>query len=172
MLNLLEKLLLNGVYEVVHRDRNGKELSREVVENLVTNEGFNYLLNAALHGEAAISDWYFVPWKTNTAAAVADTYAVPVNTEAATTDINEANRQAWGEGAASGQSITNAVAARITAKGTVTIYGAGIVGGGNAASTISDTAGSGKLLSSKIFTTQKDLTVGETLDLTYTLSKT
>ena len=163
-------LNLTGIFEVVHRNKNGKELSREIVENLVTNEGFDYLLDAALHGSTAISDWYFAPWETNTAAAVGHTYAVPTNTEA-TTEINEATRQEWAEGASSSQSITNAVAATITATGAVTIYGVGIVGGGSAATTKGDTAGGGTLLSTALFGSGKTLATSETLDLTYTLGK-
>ncbi len=159
-----------GSFRVVHKDVAGKVISDEVFENLVTDEGFDYLLNSSLHGTAAISDWYFAPWSTNTAADVGHTYAVPVNTEA-TTDINEALRQAWGEGASSSQSITNASAATITATGAVTIYGIGIVGGGSVPTTKGDVGGGGTLFSTALFGAGKVLATSETLDLTYTVSK-
>ena len=167
---MLFRFKFKGVFTVVHRDKNGEEISREVVKNLVTDNGFDYLLDASLHGSTAISAWYFAPWSTNTAAAVGHTYAVPVNTEA-TTLISEATRQEWAEGASSGQSITNAVAATITATGAVTIYGVGIVGGGSAATTKGDTAGGGTLLSTALFGSGKTLATSETLDLTYTIGK-
>ena len=170
MQKIISSAKLKGVFTVVHKDRHGKILSREEFENLVTNEGFDYLLDASLHGSTAISDWYFAPWTTNTAVAVTQTYASPGNTEV-TTAIDESTRQAWGEGASSGQSVTNATAATITANTDVTVYGCGIVGGGSAATTKGDTAGGGTLLATALFSSSKVLANGETLDLTYTISK-
>lgn len=161
-------LKLSGKWEVTHRDAKGNVLSVEKFDNLITNEGINYLLNAGLHGGTAISSWYIAPWSTNTTTTVSNTYATPGNTE--TTAYSEANRQEWAEGTASSQSITNATAATITASGAVTVYGFGIVGGGTGAATKGDTAGGGTLLSSGLFASGKTLAVNETLDLTYTLS--
>ncbi len=169
-MDLKNLLKLKGRWEVVHRDRNGRVIDRQKIDNLVTNEGWDYLLNAALHGSTQISDWYIAPWKTNTAPAEGNTYANPGNTEA-TSEISEGSRQAWNEGASSGQSVTNATAATITAAGAVTIYGFGIVGGGSAAATKGDTSGGGTLFSSGMLSTAKTLATGETLDLTYTVGK-
>lgn len=163
------KLRLEGIWTVVHKDKFGKIKSVEKIKNLVTNEGQNYILNAALHGGTAISAWYIAPFVNDYTPLVTNTYAVPGYTEA-NAQYDEATRQEWAEGAASGQSITNAVAATITANTAVTIYGFGIVGGGTGAATKGDTAGGGTLLSSGRFSTSKTLADNETLDLTYTLS--
>ncbi len=170
MQKIINNMKFKGVFTVVHKDRQGKILSREEFENLVTNEGYDYLLNAALHGSTAISDWYFAPWTTNNAAAATQTYASPGNTEI-NAQIDESARQEWGEGASSSQSVTNATAATITANTDVTVYGCGIVGGGSAASTKGNTAGGGTLLATALFGSSKTLASGETLDLTYTISK-
>lgn len=159
---------LGGVFEVVHRGVDGREKSRETIHNLVVNEGINYALDAMVNGGTQISAWYFAPWSTNTAPAATHTYAAPTNTE--TTAYSESTRQEWAAGAASGQAVTNATAATITANDSVTIYGVGIVGGGTGATTKGDTAGGGKMLSSAMFSTSKSLTAGETLDITYTLN--
>lgn len=164
----MSKLTLHGKWEVVHRDKDGNELSRETIDNLVTNQGINYMLDAALHGGTAISAWYIAPWSTNTAVAAGNTYATPGNTEA--TGYDEATRQEWTEGASVSQSVTNATEARITATGSLSIYGFGIVGGGSGATTKGNTAGGGTLLSSGLFAGVKTLAAAETLDLTYTLS--
>lgn len=169
-MKIVEGMRLKGTFTIVHRDKNGKILSKEKITNLVTNEGFDYMLNTALHGGSAISAWYFAPWKTNTAPVVGDTYASPTNTEA-DAEISEGTRQEWAEGASSGQSVTGATAAKITAASNVTIYGAGIVGGGTAATTKADTAGGGTLFASALFSAAKTLAAGESLDLTYTVSK-
>lgn len=165
----MEKLQIKGFWEVVHKDKFGKIKSIEFVKNLVTNEGQNYLLNAAAHGGTQISTWYFAPFVDNYTPLVTNTYATPGYTEGSA-QYDEATRQEWTEGAASGQAVTNAVAATITANTDVTIYGSGIVGGGSAASTKGDAAGGGTLLSSAKFATAKTLANGETLDMTYTLS--
>jgi len=158
-------VVFNGILRGVHRDIHGKVIDEVVGYNTVVNQGINEILNNGLHGTV----WYFAPWITNTAPSATDTYASPVNTEA-TTQISETARQEWAEDAASGQSITNSVAAVITAASAVTIYGFGIVGKGTAASTKGDTAGGGILVASGLFTAGKSLAVGETLSLYYTMN--
>ena len=165
---LKSKLLLEGVWHVIHKDKNGKILSDDTFKNLITKEGIDYLLNAGVHGDTQISAWYFAPFEDDHTPAATDTYASPGYTE--TNKYSESNRQEWAEGGSSDQSVTNTTAATITANAAVTIYGAGIVGGGTAADTKQDTAGGGTLLASGKFSSAKSLENGETLDLTYTLN--
>ncbi len=164
----MNKLALSGKWTVTHRAADGRIISVENIDNTITNEGIDYLLNAGLHGGTQISSWYIAPWSTNTTPTTGHTYATPGNTE--TTAYSESTRQEWAEGAASSQSVTNATAATITASGAVTVYGFGIVGGGTGATTKADTAGGGTLLSSGLFASGKTLATNETLDLTYTIS--
>lgn len=163
---------LKGTWRVVHRDVNGNILSEEVMQNLVTNEGYDHILNTVCHGGTQITTWYLAPFKNDYTPLVTDTYASPGYTEATNTDYDSpATRPEWTEGAASGQSITNGTAITITAAGAVTIYGFGLVGGGSAPTTKGDAAGGGILLSSGRFSAAKTLADNETLDLTYTLAK-
>lgn len=163
------KFQLEGTWHVIHKNKFGKILSKETFKNLITNEGLDYALDALAHGGTQISAWYFAPFSNDHTPAAGNTYAVPGYTEM-TTLYTEATRQEWAEGASSGQSITNAVAATITATGAVTVYGAGVVGGGSAATTKANTAGGGTLLACGSFATPKTLANLETLDLTYTLN--
>jgi len=158
-------VVFNGILRGVHRDIHGKIIDEVIGHNLVVNQGIHEILNNGLHGTM----WYFAPWITNTTPTATDTYAAPVNTEA-TTQISESTRQEWIGDAGSGQSITNSVAAVVTAASAVTIYGFGIVGKGTAASTKGDTAGGGILVASGLFSTGKSLAVGETLSLYYTMN--
>lgn len=169
MREFIGRALFSGYWHVVHRDKMGRIIEEEYFKNLITNEGLDYLLNAGVHGDTQISAWYFAPFTAAHTPAAGDTYATPGYTEA-TTEYSESTRQEWAEGASSGQSITNSTAATITAAASVTIYGAGIVGGGTGATTKGDTAGGGTLLASGQFSASKTLASGETLDLTYTLS--
>ena len=160
---------MEGHWKIVHKDKYGNVKSVDYIHNLITDEGINYLLNAAGHGSTTISDWYFAPFEDNYTPLATNTYAVPGYTES-TTKISETLRQEWAEGASTAKSLTNAVAATITAASAVTIYGFGIVGGGSAATTKGNTAGGGTLLSSGALPTEKVLATDETLDLTYILN--
>ena len=165
-----DRIAIVGTWVFVHRDRYGNIKDYEVVHNIVPNEGLNYLLGAALHGDSQINQWYFAPHITSGFTPLAThTYASPGYTEA-TTQILESKRQEWVEGAASSQQITNDVAAVVTATGSVTFYGAGLVGGGSAPDTKGDTAGGGILLASSVLASPKTLDTDETLSMTYTIS--
>jgi hypothetical protein len=161
---------LRGFFTLTHRDPHGNVISEETVENLITNEGKDYVLDAALHNSDNVADWYFSIFTSGSAAA-GNTYATPNRTES--TNYTEANRQSWGEGAASSQSITNASAATITADtGGITVTGIGVVGSPTGA-TGDDTKGNtacadGVLLSD--VDVAKTLAQSETLDITYTVN--
>jgi len=166
-----ERMEVKGVWRLVHKDAQGKVVSDEEVENLVTNQGFNYIFDSALHDTTSVATWYFAPYITAFTAAVGSTYASPGGTES--TNYTESTRQEWGEGASSGQSITNASAATITAdSGGMSILGIGVVGAPTAgtSSTKGDTGTSGGILLAEVAAV-KTLAESETLDITYTLSK-
>jgi len=172
MKKFLDKMPLRGKYHIVHKAADGNVIDEETIDNIVVNEGKDYILNAAINGSATvISAWYFAPWGAAHTPAATDTYAIPGYTEeTAYTVSGSAVRGEWAVGASSGQSVTNAVATTITATAAITLYGIGVVGGGTAASTQGDTAGGGILLSNAAFAASKTLAIDETLDITYTLS--
>lgn len=168
--NFIDSLLKGGVYTLTHKDKNGNILSVEKVPNLITNEGKDAALNYALHGSTSPGAWYFRIYTSGSAAA-GNTYATPGRTESS--NYTEANRQAWNEGAASTQSITNASVATITADTSgIAITGIGLVGSPTSAATIDDkgdtSTGDGVLFSDNDVT--KSLDVSETLDITYTVN--
>lgn len=166
-----ESMKFKGIWRLVHKAVDGEVLSDETFKNLVTNQGFNYILDAALHNETSVATWYFAPYITAFEAAVGSTYASPGGTES--TNYTEATRQVWGEGASSSQSITNATAATITADtGGMSILGIGVCGApvAGTSSTKGNTDTSGGILLAEVASV-KTLAVGETLDITYTLSK-
>ena len=168
-----------GVFQLVHRSREGMILSIEEFHNLVTNQGKNYILDAAFNTTALTSvtdGWYFAIYEGSYTPAAGSTYASPGGTES--TGYTETLRQAWGAGAAASQQVTNATAATITSDTSgMTITGIGVVGSpteqtGGAAGDIDapgdTTCSDGVLLSES--SVSKSLSNGETLDITYTLS--
>ncbi len=165
-----DRARFKGIWNLVHKDVNGNVVSEETVENLITNQGFNYVLDAALGNETSVATWYFAPYKTAFTAALGSTYLSPGGTE--DTNYEEATRQEWGEGSASSQSITNGSAAVIEASsGGMSILGIGVVGaavaGTSATKGNTDTAG-GILLAE--VASVKTLAEGETLSITYTVN--
>jgi hypothetical protein len=166
-----DRLALQGVFTLTHKDKDGNVISVEEYPNLITNEGKNYALDAALGNDTSVANWYFAIF-TSGSAAVSNTYATPNRTEA-TTAVNEANRQEWAEGAASSQSITNATAATITANGALSVTGIGVVGSPSNdadADTKGDTSSCTDCVLFADVDVTKSLADTETLDITYTVN--
>lgn len=163
----LRRRMATGVFHFVQR-RDGVVIDEWDAENVVTDEGLDYLLDVGLSGGTAITAWYVI-LKDNTGDPVdgTETYATPVFTEI--TAYSEGTRPAWTEAGVSSQSITNSASpASFSINGTTTVYGAGLVGGGSAPTTKGNTAGGGKLYCVANFTTEKSLNNGDTLEVTYT----
>jgi len=155
-------------FECYDKDGNLKweELDRP---NIITDEGFNALLNIMFHGATQITTWYIVAVETDTTAATTMTYAVPVFTE--WDGYSELTRQAFVEAAASSQSITNSANKAVyTSTETKTLYGGALVGGGTAADTISDTAGGGTLFCYSKFSSGKPVENTDTFKIYCTIS--
>lgn len=143
----------------------------ERYKNIVTNQGLNYILTAALDGGTQITAWYVVLSTTNTTPLATHTYASPGFTEA-TTQVSETVRQAWTGGTVSSQSVDNSASpATYTAGTTVTMYGAALVGGGTAATTKGNTAGGGTLYAFSLFGSSKAMSSTDTIDVTYTFTQ-
>ena len=164
----MERFLLKGRYKAECYDGDNL-LWTDYAENLVTNEGYNAVLDIMFHADTQITTWYFAPVETDTTAAVTMTYATPVFTES--TAYDEATRQAWTEAAASSQSMTSASVATITISATKTLYGLALVGGGTAATTKGDAAGGGTLWSYAKFGAGHAVVDGNVINLTYTTGK-
>lgn len=136
--------------------------------NLITLEGRNHILDVLVHGGTQIGTWYFAPFSSDSSPASGWTYATPVATEF--TDYNEATRQAWVETAPSAGSVTTSSRAILNITGTATIYGAMLVGGGSSPTTKGNTAGGGTLLAAGRFSTSKIVSLGDIIEIGYTLS--
>lgn len=172
---LRSSLGVKGVMNLVHRDKFGRVIDDETVQNLITNEGFNYILNAALHNQTPIADWFFAPFITSFTAAVGSTYAGGGGGGDEGETYDEAVRQPWTEGTGAAQTITNASPAVLTATvAGLAVLGIGVVGSPTGASgddTKGDTACTDGVLLAEVASV-KTLAEDETLSITYTISKT
>lgn len=137
--------------------------------NIWTDEGLDHILNVEFHATTQITAWYCEIFESDTTPDGSETYAVPVYTPC--TSYDEATRPAYTEAASSGQSITNSAnKAVFTISATKTVYGAGLVGGGSAATTKGDAAGEGTLDCCGQFAAERACVDDDVLNLTYTVT--
>jgi hypothetical protein len=161
--------IFKGIWEIEVFNKHKTLLSHCQFQNLLTDEGLNHILNVILHAATQITTWYVVLSETNTAAAAGMTYAVPSFTE--TTAYGEATRPEYVEANSTAKSTTNSAnKAVFTANASKTIYAAGLVGGGSAATTKGNTAGGGTLLCYGLFGTAQPVISGNVVNATYTLT--
>lgn len=95
-----------GRWQITCRDKHGNLKWTDVIENLVTNAGLNYLLDAGLSGGTQVTTWYVGLTDGTPTANAADTMA----SHAGWTEVeayDEATRVAWTDGGASNQSVSN-----------------------------------------------------------------
>jgi hypothetical protein len=135
-----ESVVVHGYYKAICRDKNGNELWRDVIENVVTTVGKNEYLNKTLAGSAYTATPRMGLKGTGTAVA-ADTQA----SHAGWSEVGLANAPAYSGsrptvtmGAASaGSAVSSGAVFTFTSSGTVA--GAFINNGGSA--TIDNTTG-------------------------------
>ena len=97
---------VKGRWSIVCRDKHGNIKWTDVIENLVTNAGLNYLLDVALSGATQVTSWYVGLTDGTPTAAAGDTMASHAGwTEV--TAYDEATRVAWTDGGVSNQSVSN-----------------------------------------------------------------
>lgn len=152
---------------VIEHYRKGVKIAEYKIENDVTNVGKNAIFDAFFNeaSQVAQADWAIGLVNNSgwTAFAAADTMSSHAGwTE--WTSYDEATRQAWGPGAASGQAVTNATAATFTISASGTLKGLFI--------TSSNTKGgtAGLLWATAAFTSTVAVEDNDELKVTYTVS--
>ena len=155
-----EKAQAKMVWTMVAKDSQGNVKWSDEGENLIVNTGLDYLLE----NDIIASTLYIGLTDALPTVAAGDTMASHAGwTEV--TAYDEAARQAWGQGAASGGVTTNATAATFTASGTTTV-------GGGFLTTVATKGGTtGTLFSVKAATEgNRALVAADTLDVTISLT--
>lgn len=156
-----EKLAICGEWIIDHL-RSGKVIDREIVKNLVTNEGLNNLLDVYLGGVAPIPTWYLGLFEGNYTPVATDTGATIASNSTETAAYAEGSRRQFQPAAASGQAVDNSANRAIfTFNATKTIYG------GFLASTAVIGGTGGKCFSGARFATSKPVSNTDQLLITY-----
>jgi hypothetical protein len=154
----------HGVVEVTAYDEDGNVKWREEQHNLVVNEGLDHILSSTLAGGTQITTWYIGLTDGTPTLAAGDTMSSHAGW-AEVTDYDEAARQTWSAGAVSSQSVDNSgTVASFSINASVTVGGVFMVSD----STKGGTAGT--LYSEVAFGSDRSLSSGDTLEITYTHS--
>ena len=147
--------------------RDDKLIDKWEEGNICTDQGLNYMLDAAFSAGTSFATWYVALFNDNYTPAAGATYATPGYTESANYD--EASRPQWQEAGPSAKIITNSAnKASFTMSTGETIYGAALV----SYATKSNTAHAGaKLFNVSQFTTgSKAVENDDVLKVTITLT--
>ena len=163
----LPKLTLAGVYTFEHI-RDGKVIDAWEDNNIVVDEGLNYILDAALSGGSPLTTWYVGLFKNNYTPVynnVASTFAGAGVANEVTTEYTEATRPVWVEAGAAAKTITNSASPAVFTFGTgVTVYGSFLISNATKGGT------TGTLASASKFGTARVMLAADKLNVTYSLT--
>ena len=145
----------------------GKVKAKQKIANGITNVGKNKILDDMFNDgtQTANNSWFIglIDLSGFTALAAADTMAIHSGWNEFTT-YSEANRVAWGSGAASSQSTTNSSPATFNITGTATVKGVFVVTNNTKSGT------TGVLWATALFSSDVPVSNGDQLKVTYTVS--
>jgi hypothetical protein len=158
---------LRGFYPKIEHWRDGKLHDVYSLENDITNEGKNTILDVMFHdGSQIASTSWFIGLISNSgysALAAADTMASHSGwTEF--TGYSQSTRVAWGPGAASSQSTTNASPATFDINASGTLKGIFVPSNSTKSGT------TGKLWATGLFSADVPVSNGDQMKITYTVS--
>ncbi len=161
------KKLWQGFFVGQGYTKDGEPMGEAFCLNGVTNAGIESNENVYFGAATQITTWYLglINASGFTALSAADTSASHAGwTEL--TSYDEATRQSWTPGSASGRTITNPVSATFTISATVSIQGAFLI-------SVSTKGGAtGVIWATGSFSTAYSLVDDQTFKLTYTLTGT
>lgn len=163
----ISRAKLTGRYHIEH-SRDGKVIDTFEVDNLVTNEGKNKMLDVMFHSIAAIATWYMglIDNAGFTAIAAADSHTSHAGWSEFVA-YDEATREEWAEDAAASQAISNITLMEFTMNATGSVKGAFLASISTKGSTGAATLWNATAFSSAISVIDNDV-----LRLTYTVSLT
>ncbi len=158
---------LKGRYPKIEHWRGGKLFDVYEIENDITNEGKNEILDIMFSdgSQIAASSWYIglISSSGYSALAAADTMASHSGwTEF--TGYSQATRVAWGPGSPASQSITNASPATFDINASGTLKGIFVTSNSTKSGT------TGKLWATGLFSADVPVTNGDQMKITYTVS--
>ena len=167
-MSLTDKNSFKGVYTFKHI-RDGQVIWEETKENLIVDQGINYIMDAALANGSALTSFFIGLYKNNYTPIAGDVMATfpggGVANES-TTDYSEATRPAWTEAGVTAKVITNTAS-----PATFTFTGVSTVIWGAFLSSSSVKGGtSGTLISATKFSASRTLLASDQFQVVYTIT--
>lgn len=144
--------------------RDGKLIEAWDDDNIVVNEGLNYLLNAGIAAQSPITSWYLGLFSGNYTPTAGVTGATIAGASTEFTGYSESTRQPYSAVSSTAQQVTNSTTpSQFTIGAAGTIYGAFMVSNSGKGAT------TGTLLAAAQFSSPKTVSAGDLLVLTYTI---
>jgi hypothetical protein len=162
-----DKLPLRGRFKVEVVDKDGNVKHTDEFNNDIVNQGKNDLFDIMFHDgtQIASSSWFIglISLASYSALAAADTMSSHSGW-IELTGYSQATRVAWGPGASSSQSITNASAATFDINASGTVKGIFVTSNSTKGGT------TGRLWATALFSADVPVSNGDQLRVTYTVS--
>lgn len=119
-----DSIILSGSYKVELYDKDGNFIEKREGKNAIVNVGLDYCLNTTFNNLANINPFFIALIDNSPSPAVNNTDTMGSHSGwNEFVGYSETLRQDWTEGAASSQSITNAVSADFTITSGATLWG-------------------------------------------------
>jgi len=147
-----------GKFRIEHV-RDGNVIATKEGKNIITNEGFNSILDVMFGADSKMATWYIGLVNGSPTYAVTDTLAAHAGWTEGTAYTGD--RKIWVTGAAASKSITNATASEFTVTGAMDVYGAFLA---------SSTDNTGVLWCEKNFSTNLSVIATDVIRVYYTVS--
>ncbi len=173
------KINFKNQFKIEHY-RDKKLIATYYLDNDITTEGKNFLLDVAFHNTTAANPWYITLINNTPTPTLAATDTYNSINQAGNDWVEFTNyevgavaiRGTWDEGAASGGSSTNSTPLTFVIQaGGGTVYGVAVVGLGANADVLGDHAADGKLWATAPFTGGAvTLSSSDELKVTYTVN--
>lgn len=155
-------LKFDNTFTVECFDKDGNLKWSEEFKNIVVDEGVEYMFDLALRATGSTTTWYVGLIENGGTIAATDT--LTSNSWDEDQNYSEANRPAWGPGAAASRSITNTTTVDFSINATTTIQGIFLADDNTKGGT------TGTLWAVANFSSSASLVNGDTLKITYTVS--
>ena len=158
------------MFHVRHLDKNGNLKAEFDVPNGITNVGKNHILGVEFHGDTQLTSWYLglidnaAFGSLNAADTMASHSGWNELDTASNTIYSQTTRPAWGPDASSGQAITNGSPVVFSIIATAAAYGFFVTSNSTKAGT------TGTLWTTAAFSAVCNLSNGDTLNVTYTIT--
>lgn len=164
---ILDGLNLKGRYPIIEHWRNGKLINTYSLNNGITNQGKNLILETMFNEETQVAtgNWCIGLISNSGYSALAD--ADTMSSHSGWTEFtgySQSNRVAWGQGTAASQAITNASPATFDITSSGTLKGIFVTSNNTKGGT------TGYLWATGLFAADVPVENGDQMKITYTVS--